>query len=194
MREVAAGDPSGNIFGKLLCTLALVVSLYVSIALLLANLGSLRLLRARQERATLVPATGSLVGVSAVDGSMWFPSDDSTDLLLIFGVATSGGLGDLRYWYQVAERSSALEGRVHLVGLCSNLEDACSEAGAQFAHLTILNFMDPVQTHALGIGALNSRALLFRDGRNYGFLGLTADVNTFVQKIVEASRRASEMG
>lgn len=175
-----------NKLGVVLVALALVVSLYVATIQASVNLALLEMLRQSQVLATLVPATGKLLGIKTADGSIWSPSSERDQAIVLFGVGSAGHLGDVEYWNQVGARCEEIGAPIDLVGLCIT-EESCRSTPGFKETITLLSFMDPVQTHALAMGSTQGQAFLFLSGANPRFLRLTRDVDALVLQIAQAS-------
>lgn len=170
-----------------LVMVALAMSLVVVAALLRVNMFQSLELDQSRFRASIVPASGQLAGIAALDGSEWVAKDDRQHLLVLFGVAAAGKVGDLEYWLDVASRSQSVTSDIQFVGLCVS-SDVCGASPGSTARVVLLTSMDPLQTHALATGARQRRAYIFSGTQARGMVLVPADKAGFAAQIVDLSR------
>lgn len=180
--ETTPGVPRGRLDAALRAV-AILVSLAVAVVLVRTDIAYFQRLDKARILATLVPASGKLAGLSALDGSEWTAPDGMQNAGVLFGVAAAGEAGDMAYWTEVAARSRKTAPDLQFVGFCPTGVDCRQQPGAMEASLTLLRSMDPVQVHALTIGARQGRAFVFRGTRVLGMLPLTTDKLAFARNV-----------
>ncbi len=120
--------------------------------------------------------------------------DDNQRMVVLFGVAEAGMIGDIEYWLDVASRSRSISPDIQFVGFCAGAElVACHPLPA--AQVTLLKSMDPLQTHALTTGARQRRAYIFqRLATSAGWCWVPADKKALAAQLAALFRQTIEKG
>lgn len=184
---------TGNWFGAAITAVAMMISAVVVAGLVRTNMFYTQELRESRFRASIVPASGKLAGLNALDGSEWVVEDDMQHLVVLFGVAGEGAIGDMEYWRDVASRSQSIVPDIQFVGFCAGGGN-CGLPPAAAAQFTLLQSMDPLQTHALMTGARQHRAYIFRGSQSLGMVLVVPNREAFAAQIVGLSRSATREG
>ena len=171
------------------------VSLLAIMSALSLHLASAQQLRAKQTRGTMVPASGKLLGQNALDDGEWAPRDGKNRIVVLFGLAVPGQVGDLEFWREVASRSVAEEPTLQFVGLCADAATCKVPPGAEGV-LTLLKSMDPAQTHAVMTAARQGKAFAFRGQQLDETLSMRVlkDRRDFATKIAGLSSGKTKVG
>jgi hypothetical protein len=184
---------TGTWFGVAITAVAMMISAAVVLELARTNKFYAQELRESRFRASIIPASGKLAGLNALDGSEWVIEDDKRHLVVLFGVAEEGAAGDMEYWRDVASRSQSIVPDIQFVGFCAG-GGACGLPPAAATQFTLLKSMDPLQTHALINGARQHRAFVFRGSQSLGMVLVIADREAFALQIAELSRSTTREG
>jgi hypothetical protein len=184
--EVAARPNAG--LDAAITLAAMVVSIVVLAVLVSINAIDIQKLRATRVLATLVPASGTLLGqnADALQSSEWVPSEDPKQVVVLFGIAESGQTGGMEFWREVVARSHQATPSIRFVGLCL-ARSACSQQNDD--HFTLLRLMDPLQTHALAVASRRGQAFIYRGKQPEGTLPIRADQQAFVLELTRIVNR-----
>jgi uncharacterized membrane protein YhaH (DUF805 family) len=191
---VSAASPetaAGGWLGTVITALAVVISIAVLAVLVSANMVHVRKLHTTRIQATIVPASGKLLGWNALDWSEWVPPVGREQVLVLFGVAEAGQTGDMAFWRDVVSHSRAEAPNIQFVGLCAP-GGTCSLPRGSEGQLTLLKFMDPIQTHALAVSARQGLAFFFRGGQSMGPLPIAKDRQAFATQLADLSRKKTK--
>lgn len=185
MISVKEGTASGDRFSGVVIAAAILVAIATAVALLSANADAMRKLRFNQSVGTDVPISGALLGQESLGGPEWKATGADEEVVIMFGVAANGAIGDREFWEEVAALSTGEAAQVQFVGLCASGSECHPQAGSK-GLLTVLKVMDLAQFHVLSTAGAHSNSVIYRGGRFVRVLPLQEDRQAFAKAIVEA--------
>lgn len=184
MSSIKESSESGDCFSGVIVSAALLVAICTAIGLLLANADAMRKLRLNQAVGTEVPISGALSGQESLGGPEWKAAVADDEVVVMFGIAASGAVGNLEFWEEVAKLSAREATQIQFVGLCPPGTE-CNPQIDSKGLLTVLKAMDLAQFHALSTAGAHNNSVIYRGGRFVRVLPLQEDRQAFAKAIIE---------
>ena len=192
MSAEESGRPVGDKVSTAVSVAAIVVSILVMAALASTDVHVARRVHESRILATIVPASGALQG-QKLDGSKWAPPDNEGRIVVLFGTAEPGRVGDVAFWSDIAARTHAAAVRTQFVGLCTAALK-CTLPASSGDLFALLEFMDPLQTHALATAARQKRAFVYRGSQILGSLSIMENPQKVAEEIAKISLKNTKEG